>query len=580
MKKSFLLFLFLGYWSNNFPQEIIHPYGFPFYIGSDESPEAKLKCLDIAANKKKEGYGGLSFYETTPFTLAYNNKKVPLGLYLENLIKSKRLKISAYPCSNVDNAMAFYNGITKESFILWNKDFFNSFEEKSGVIALIFFAHEIGHIANKHIVNRSEFNKCLKDCRLKGCSNLYEGFRRMEYEADVYAGYALAEYGISNTFEVEDLFRVINSKIQFHEEFEPCAKHPDFNIRNLAMLEGFRLFFNHQNNDFTVNEKFASLEKFAEGEIIRLKHNLLYLNVRQLFGGQNLQIKGAGAYISYGRKDLEEKMNDEKYFTSLVLATNHNWARKFTDWVEPPDDLKSFNPTFRLDLKDLRHLRVYRTDGPREELFYQSLFTWDEVDRSFLLGKIKLLFWEAYKEFYPKLESMELLPPEEETYTYPPRITLFNNRRFGGYTDEVLNSITSDSQMELLNLSMLGLSAQGGGYLYNDGNFFIAGPSTVYNAQEVNDIRKKYNIEGRLLSVSYGNGFFADSDLTITKDDLIIYSWRENDLLKVYRNDTKEVFFETQYRVTSSLLETYAEKVLGIYLELVEDKVGILMGKE
>lgn len=560
-----------------FSQDILQPYGFPYY-SSQNNPEAKLKCLDIAANKKKETFGGLSFYGTTPFKRWFLSKNVSIAKYLEDLIANKGLKISAYPCSNVDNARAFYNGKDKESYILWNEDFFNSFGEKSDETALVFFAHEIGHIANKHVVKGTEFTRCLQDCGLDGCTELYEGFRRMEYEADVYAGYALAEYGFNNESEVENLFDLINSKIQFHDEFKPCTKHPDFSIRNLAMLEGFRLYFSHQNNDFTVNEEFASLDKFAKAEIIRLKHNLLYLNVRQLFGGQNLQIKGTGSYISYGRRDLDETMNDERYYTSLVLTTNHNWARPFAGWPPLPEDLKSFNPSFRLDVSDLSHIRIYRTDGPKEELFYESLFTWDGMDKSFLLEKIKLLFWEKYKEFYPKLSEMELLPTPKEQYTYPPRITFYNNRRFGEYSEEVLQNITSDPKMTLLKVSMLGLSAQGGGYLYNDGNYFIAGPGTVYNEQELEIVRERYNVQGRLLGVYYSNGFFADPELSITRNDLVIYSWRENDLLKVYRSDTQEVFFETQFRVTSSLLEAYAEKILDIYLDLMEAKVGILMG--
>ena len=148
------------------------------------------------------------------------------------------------PCDGVSNFMALnYEG---KKIVLYN-DFFVNFlfakfkisdNKWSHSSILTFLAHEIGHFKYRHAYN-------IIDGKVTNKIKLGDEKRKLELEADEYAGYIMAKDGNSLT----ELLRIFKISLNFYDKIldllpnKPIVKtHPPLDLRVESITKGWNKF--------------------------------------------------------------------------------------------------------------------------------------------------------------------------------------------------------------------------------------------------------------------------------------------------------------------------------------------------
>lgn len=282
--------------------------------------------------------------------------------------------------------------------------------------------------------------------------------------------------------------------------------------------------------------------------------------------GQNIQITDFNYYLSYGKdgKDNYEEIKDDKgNYEKFQVSPYHHWANANSE-SGLNNYSNQFRPTFSGVLDETNLLTIYLIKDGVEEVYYRDLLN-SSFDYTELLDKIKSLYFEFYKSKIDELKGKRIIPSNPSEYALSTGAT----SRIGEQL-EFWQKKEDDPRMILLGIMNFGSS---GGYVYDDGQFFLGGANTCcYDEKIINQINKKYSTDF-IVTMYYSNGFFGNDDLKVSEKELYVTSWVKDDFIFFQRSDTNEIFFKTQFRLSETVFESYKNKIIEIYLEAMEKKL-------
>ena len=224
---------------------------------------------------------------------------------LEKILSVTGLKknFTLLECDNVNNASAF--SIKGERYIFYNKNFMNGIGGASSNLAIL--AHEVGHHLNNHALDLI----------------LYTGFvepdskevrRRLELEADEFAGFVMARLGYSLNEAKEPFYRISNNNDDTY------STHPSRDKRLNAITEGYNragvnstVNTSSENNDYVEENTSMTADEYFDRGFSRINETENYSGAisdftKYLGMGGNSEYSNALAY-SY-RGVAKEWIND------------------------------------------------------------------------------------------------------------------------------------------------------------------------------------------------------------------------------------------------------------------------------
>ena len=163
---------------------------------------------------------------------------------LEKILSVTGLKknFTLMECDGVNNASAF--SVKGERYIFYNKNFMKDIGEGSSNLAIL--AHEVGHHLNNHALDYILYAGGIVEPDSK------EVNRRLELEADEFAGFVMARLGYSLNEAKEPFYRLSNNNDDTYSD------HPSRDKRLNAVTEGYeRAGGNSTVNTSTVNNDYV-----------------------------------------------------------------------------------------------------------------------------------------------------------------------------------------------------------------------------------------------------------------------------------------------------------------------------------
>ena len=195
-------------------------------------------------------------------------------------------------CSDIDNAGAItYKGIR---YIIYDREFLKSINDKANASNLFILAHEVGHHVNGHTVDAHlvEIGGQIEP-ELKTLSNS----KQEEIEADEFASFVLAKLGYS----LEEISKPI--PIIASDKSDVFSTHPNRTKRLMAVNNGYAKAFSEN----SVVDRYNNLNDKSE--------EYFYSSIKKYL---NNDIKGA--YIEY-EKFVGNDSNEEE-FNELIKEIN------------------------------------------------------------------------------------------------------------------------------------------------------------------------------------------------------------------------------------------------------------------